>query len=333
MKTIPAQEMDALIADLRQVLQSDVQELIKSEALKAPEGGKKGPSVEMVNEQNAKLPGNKGAGNAPAKVEMVNEQNAKMKKDEEAPAEGGDEPAADKAPAPAPAAEGGDDDEGGSLPSASESSGSDSSDSDSSSSSSGSSSDSSSSSSDSSSDSSGSGDEQTLEDAYGQLSDEELQAHYEALKAVIMSRMGSQDEGGAEAPPQQAAPAPAQDKGQLAMSEKSVSEPDSSVKEELSKAEGKIAELENTVNGLAKVLETILSKPAQKSVTAIGDIKDLTKSEQNQKPVTSLTKKEITDRLTAKTKNPSLAKNDRDLINGYYMGSVKVEQLTHLLKD
>jgi hypothetical protein len=210
-----------------------------------------------------------------------------------------------------------------------------------------------------------------LAEAYGALDDGALQAHFEALKQVLTQRMGAgQDPAaqgqppapdmGAPPPAPEAAPdmgAPPPDMGAAppaaapgspgvppppAPAEKAMPGPtmapaapkpmmrsEAAVKEEaLNKAE--VESLKTQVAGLTKVLETML-KPQRKSVATMAEF--LAKSDADA-PKKALSKDEIRKKLEKASKTESLAKSDQDLICRYFLqGDVKVEDLTHLLKD
>lgn len=187
------------------------------------------------------------------------------------------------------------------------------------------------------------GDEQTLEHAYAELSDEDFQAHWEALKAVAMQRMAQPAQAAPAQPPMQppaspsaapppppAAKAPAMASAGGSAAPMMRSEPSDDL-EDLKKAESKVADLEKQVSGLTDLLEKMLSKPVQKAVTSMAEV--IAKSEADKPQVKPLSKTEIRSKLDQAARNPSLAKSDRDLINRYFLsGDVKVSQIEHLLK-
>lgn len=195
----------------------------------------------------------------------------------------------------------------------------------------------------------GGGDQgQSLEQAYGQLAPEDLRAHYEAIKMVIMQQMqqgaggmgqdpsmGAPPAGPPAAPPagppmgKQMAPmagppAPQMGGAPMMRSEAKVKE------EELAKAE-KVADLEKQVQGLTTLLETMLTKPVQKSVTSMAQY--LAKSELDKPAAVSLSREEVKAKLAKAARKPDLAKSDRDLINRFVLqGDVNVKDIEHLLK-
>lgn len=193
---------------------------------------------------------------------------------------------------------------------------------------------------------------QALVSAYSQLSPEERQMHFEALKQSLMqdASAGGPPMGGAPADPMASAasasaapPPPAAGPGAVAplagenskpldpaatMALKSAQEELSLVKKERDEAKTKVQGLEKSVAELTETMTKAFSAPIRKSVTA----KDvLAKSETTSVDVDSLTKTEITKRLLAKANDPKLEKKDRDLINNYYKGTANVDALSHLL--
>lgn len=192
---------------------------------------------------------------------------------------------------------------------------------------------------------------QALTAAYAQLSPEEQQMHLQALTAVLQATPGM---GGAPPPPaadpmaaaasaSAAPPPPPGGPGAVAplagegskpldpastMALKSAQEELSLVKKERDAAMAKVDGLEKSVTELTETMSKAFSTPVRKSVTG----KDLlVKSENTTVDVESLSKSEVTKKLLAKAWDPKLEKKDRDLINNYYKGSVKVDALAHLL--
>jgi hypothetical protein len=84
--------------------------------------------------------------------------------------------------------------------------------------------------------------------------------------------------------------------------------------------------LEVAVSFLKKFLEK--TAPAGKAITSL-DIIAKTESDSAEKP---LSKSEIDAKLTAKAKDFSLSKADRDAITSYYCGSKDIKRVSHLLK-
>jgi hypothetical protein len=67
-----------------------------------------------------------------------------------------------------------------------------------------------------------------------------------------------------------------------------------------------------------------LTRPMRKAVTEFA----VTET----KAATSMTKNEVTAKLKAVTASPTLAKSDRQLVNGFYDGRISLDQIAHLLK-
>lgn len=180
-------------------------------------------------------------------------------------------------------------------------------------------------------------DEQSLEQAYGQLSDEDLKAHYDALKGVLMQRMQAQ-QGADQAAPPAPAPAPAAppspspapaapvNKGVIstgmALAEKSM---------ELSKAaDEKVVALETQLASVTKLLEMMLTQPAQKAVTTMAEY--VAKSELEKPAPKKYTKVEAVAQLSKAARDPSLKRLDRDSIDRYVLVGDNFKDIEHLLK-
>lgn len=192
------------------------------------------------------------------------------------------------------------------------------------------------------------GDEQTLEQAYGSLPEEELRAHYEALKAVLMQRMGGQDQAGSpSAPPAagpvsppagpSAPPAGPGEGGSPAVPPTGPSEvPPGAMKAEgsfgeLSKAESRIEELEKNLAGVTKILEMVITKPQGKAVTSMAQF--IAKSEADLPATPKLSRQEAMKQLNKVSMDPTLKKSDRELITKFTLNqAVDVKEIQHLLK-
>lgn len=186
-------------------------------------------------------------------------------------------------------------------------------------------------------------DPEALKQAYNDLDDEALQAHYLAAKAVLLERMsgGVQADQGAgpgappagpdAGPPAGAPPGPdmGMGKGEMAASKGNGGDALSAVKKSEDAAkDAKIEELEKMVEGLTKAVDMVLQAPLRKAVTSVAHI---AKGGEEKKDLSSLTKGEVDTKLKAKVRDPKLAKSDRDLINGYALGHVKLDKIAHLL--
>lgn len=166
-----------------------------------------------------------------------------------------------------------------------------------------------------------------LVSAYKQLDDETLKAHYDALKTVLMERMGAgQQDPSAQAQP--AAPAPAPDMGMGAAPSPSPSPaaPAMAMKsEELSKAEAENAELKKAVSGITEVISKLLSQPKPRAITS---------QDQLAKSEVVLTKDQVEKKLLAKATETDLKKSDRELLLRYFTPNSKMNlsEVEHLLK-
>jgi hypothetical protein len=111
----------------------------------------------------------------------------------------------------------------------------------------------------------------------------------------------------------------------MAMSEGKQIAAGSGIGGEMSKNE---ADLQAQVEKLTSVLSLFIGKPIQKAVTGTSYV---AKSEETVE-VKSITPAQVTAKLSQLTRSPDLKKSDRDLVNGYYEGTVKVDAIAHLLK-
>jgi hypothetical protein len=96
--------------------------------------------------------------------------------------------------------------------------------------------------------------------------------------------------------------------------------------------ENKIVELETQLKSQAeeqvavqKVLTRIVERPMRKSVESIAQVAAPVKSVD----LTKMNKDEVSKRLSNVART-NLSKSDRSLINEFYTGHVKLEQLAHL---
>lgn len=67
-----------------------------------------------------------------------------------------------------------------------------------------------------------------------------------------------------------------------------------------------------------------LTRPMRKAVTEFAVVET--------KAASSMTKSEVTAKLKEVTSSPTLAKSDRNLVNGFYDGRISLDQIAHLLK-
>jgi hypothetical protein len=167
-----------------------------------------------------------------------------------------------------------------------------------------------------------------LEAEYSKLDPETLKMHYLAAKAALFAAMG----GGAGGAPEASAPA-APPAAPPAPGGMEASAPPPAMKSEkgtasLSKAEkAELDSLREQVK-LQERLFDLLNAPARKAVTAVDFV---AKSEEKaEKRV--LSKSEVAAKLKTVTADAKLAKSDRELVNGYVLGTVSIDKIEHLLK-
>jgi hypothetical protein len=124
----------------------------------------------------------------------------------------------------------------------------------------------------------------------------------------------------AGAPMGKAAPSP----NMIVKSEKTAEE------QALSKAaEERIAGLEKSLEGVTNLLESILTKPVQKSVTSM--VEFMAKSDAEKAAPVKLSKAELMKKVAEKAKQPDLKKSDRDVINRYVLSGEGLADLEKLL--
>lgn len=102
------------------------------------------------------------------------------------------------------------------------------------------------------------------------------------------------------------------------------------LKSELEAARAETEKSKKEVAAVTDFLKKFVEKtaPAGKAITSL-DIIAKTEGSTEEKP---LQKSEIDARLTAKARDLSLSKSDREAINSYYCGSKNIEKVRHLLK-
>jgi hypothetical protein len=102
------------------------------------------------------------------------------------------------------------------------------------------------------------------------------------------------------------------------------------MKSELEAARAETEKSKKEVAAVTDFLKKFVEKtaPAGKAITSL-DIIAKTEGGTEEKP---LQKSEIDARLTAKARDLSLSKSDREAINSYYCGSKNIEKVRHLLK-
>ena len=165
-----------------------------------------------------------------------------------------------------------------------------------------------------------------LQAEYDKLSDEELAMHVMAAKAAASARNAA---AAPVAPAPMAPPAPANPMPPEMALKTEIKKSESDLKIEA--LEQALAEAKANVEKQTKAIEDLVeyvSKPVRKSLKYITEIE----APVVEKPVSELSKSEITEKLNRVSRDPSLKKSDRELINGFYSGEVKVDALAHLLK-
>lgn len=192
-----------------------------------------------------------------------------------------------------------------------------------------------------------------LEAEYAKLPPEELKAHYLAAKAALFAVMGGASAGApAGAPPDASASAAPVPPGASAAPAPSAVPPPppapsapaagpsaTPVDPTLGKAampsnpngslgKSEVDDLKAQVATMAKALSLLAGSPMRKAIT---DLSYVPKAGE-EKPAVKLTKGEVLGKLKEVTRNPSLQKSDRDLINRYCEGGVDVSAIEHLLK-
>lgn len=179
---------------------------------------------------------------------------------------------------------------------------------------------------------------------YASMSRPELIAHHDSVKRAL-DAMGMQEQA---APPamDQAAAAPAPDQAPAAPMMKSendvvvvvpesiqTSQETELLKSELATKTGEIEKLNKTLEAVTAFVTKLVEKKAAPAGKAITQLDAITKSEALEPEVKTLSKKEITEKLTQKASDPKLQKSDRDAINAYYdAGQINLTGISHLLK-
>lgn len=95
------------------------------------------------------------------------------------------------------------------------------------------------------------------------------------------------------------------------------------------KSEKDYAALQMQLDQLTKAVEIIAGTPIRKAVTSV----DYVPRGESPKAESKLSKAEVTAKLSDVTRNPELKKSDRELINAYYDGKVKLDKIEHLLNS
>lgn len=177
---------------------------------------------------------------------------------------------------------------------------------------------------------------------YSSMSRPELIAHHDSVKKAL-DAMGMQEQA---APAQPMAPeVPEMDKcGDMNM-QKSETETVIEVKpeivttqetellkSELAAKDSKISELSRTLEAVTQFVTKLVEKKGAPTGKAITQFDQIAKNEPVEETKT-LSKQEITAKLSVKASDPKLEKSDREAINAYYgSGQINLTGISHLLK-
>lgn len=176
----------------------------------------------------------------------------------------------------------------------------------------------------------GSMDPAALQAEYAKLPLDELKMHMEAAQAALAAAMGGGMAAGGPAPGPAGpgagaeASAPPAMKAEMGATQK--------VDGKVAKSEAEVASLKKSLEEQGKMLERVIgafeavvSKPMRKAETM------LTPAATASAP--KLSKSEMATKLRSKVRDTSLTKNDRELINDFFLnGNVDASKLSHLLK-
>ncbi len=187
-----------------------------------------------------------------------------------------------------------------------------------------------------------------LEAEYSKLPPEDLKAHYMACKSALFALMGGAGPDAGAAPGPEAPPAappappatPDQDpsappalKAELKSDVKANGENPLHKSQKDAKIESLEAELVKSNQGMEALAQIVkgFMKPVRKAVTSVAHLAK-TAEETVTEGVSSLSREDVKAKLRRAVENPKLSKSDRDLVYGFDVGQVKVEQIAHLLK-
>lgn len=195
-------------------------------------------------------------------------------------------------------------------------------------------------------------DPEALKAAYMDLPDDQLQLHLAAIKEAVMARMGGQGVDapvappGPEAsappagpPPGAGAPAPAfkgekdyvdgANGGEKLAVKKSENSEVAALKAELELQKAQAEKTDAALGSLVKAFTNVLGQPVRKAVT---DLTFVPKTDGPAIDVKNMSRSQVTEKLAQVTKDPSLKKSDRELIDSYYVNGVSLDKIAHLLK-
>lgn len=194
-----------------------------------------------------------------------------------------------------------------------------------------------------------------LQAEYSKLPPEELKSHYMAAKAALFALMGAGD-GAAPAGPEASAPPmappeasappmappgvpPPAMKAEIpstmtknpangALKDQAATVPDAIKGLSKSETDGKISDLEQQVELMAKALDLALGTPVRKAVTSVAFVPRTTEAAESAEP----TKADIDNKITNALRSGKLNKSEKDRIVSYSLGNIKFEQIKELLK-
>jgi hypothetical protein len=188
-------------------------------------------------------------------------------------------------------------------------------------------------------------DPEALKAEYAQMPPEMLKAHYLACKEALFATMATADPAAAGAPDASAPPAPpagppagpagapAPDAPPALKAEKGMTEhPEANGENPLTavkKSEERIQNLEATLGVLTSAMTKFLSTPVRKSVVSLTELP----ASKVAVDVTGMSKSEIETRLKEIVRNPALKKSDREKINSFKFGNLKIDQIAHLFVE
>lgn len=182
-----------------------------------------------------------------------------------------------------------------------------------------------------------------LQAEYAKLQPDELEMHLQAAMAAKAALSGGAPAPGmdpaaaAGAPPAPAPAAPAPEMKSEGDMEKSAMEKSVIAKSEaLGKAEAETTELKKLLKAQSEEIASLqagiqkfVDVPARKAVTTVSHVTREVAAPSSKE----FTKESIHAHLTKISATPALKKSDRQLINDFYCGVVKIDKLAHLFEE
>jgi hypothetical protein len=164
---------------------------------------------------------------------------------------------------------------------------------------------------------------------YSSMSKSEAELHYQAVKKAVFGDVIEKSEKAVvEVKPVEV----------KAVEVKTVEKADLTKSEEFIALKKENDDLKKSLEQLvASLTKNIKSAPARKAVTQLSEIDYIKKSEKetvniNEIDVTKLSKNEISRKFSEKIREGKLSKTERDQIDGYCLGTVKLDEVKHLLQ-